>query len=174
MDGYSIQTVISSMLLHVLNIVVLFLVLRALVYRPVRKFLQARTDRIQAEQAEVAAARKEAEALHAQYEAELAHTQDVAEKQAAELLARANDAAHAITAQATADSKKTLARAKLQAQHIQEDGMRQLKRDAADIAVDIAARVLAREVSSEDNAHIIDGYFDALKKQTDAQSEETL
>ena len=76
MEGYSIQAAISSVLLHMLNIVVLFVVLRALVYKPVRKFLKARTDRMQAEREQVEAARGETEKLREQYEAELACARD--------------------------------------------------------------------------------------------------
>lgn len=166
MDGYNITSVISSVLLHMLNIVVLFVVLRALVYRPVRKFLQARTDRIEAERQQAEKERAEAENLHAQYTLELSRAHDDANQQAEELLVRANEAAHTITAQTEAESKKILARAKLQAQHVHEDAIRQLKRDAADIAVEISARVLAREISPEDNAKIIESYFAAIEQQS--------
>ena len=152
-----------------LNIVVLFVVLRALVYQPVRKFLQARTDRMQAEREQLGAERAEAETLHAQYAAELAKARDDADKQATELLTRANDAAHAMQVQAESEAKKILARAKQQAQHTHEDAVRQLKRDAADIAVEISSRVLEREISERDNAHIVDAYFDALKPQEPPQ-----
>ena len=71
--------------------------------------------------------------------------------------------------QAEADAKKTIARARQQAQHTHEDAVRQLKRDAADIAVEISARVLEREVSEQDNAHIIDTYFSELERQPAAE-----
>lgn len=161
MEGISMQAVFGSLLLNILNIVALFLILRALVYRPVRQFLLSRAGRIQAEADKAKAERAEAASLHEQYEAELAAAQADAEKQAAEVVARAGDAAKAIQAQAETEAKELLSRTRQQAQHERDDAMRQLKREIADISVDISARVLAREVKETDNAAIIDAYFDS-------------
>ncbi len=161
MEGISMQAVFGSLLLNILNIVALFLILRALVYRPVRQFLLSRAGRIQAEADKAKAERAEAAKLHEQYAAELSTAQADAEKQAAVIVAHAGDAAKAIQAQAEAEAKELLSRTRQQAQHERDDAMRQLKREIADIAVDISARVLAREVSPQDNAAIIDAYFDS-------------
>ena len=69
MEGYSISSVLGSLILNLLNIVALFLILRALVYRPVQRFLQARTDRVQAEFDRVAEEKAEAKRLHDELEA---------------------------------------------------------------------------------------------------------
>ncbi len=165
MEGYSVQSVISSLLLNILNIVVLYLVLRALVYRPVKKFLSARQDRIQADMDRAAAAQSDAETLHQQYQAELSHAAEDADKKSREILQKAEDAAHALQAQAEADEQTLLRHARERIVREHDDAMVMLRREAAGVAVDIASRVLQREVSESDNTAIVTGYFDELEKQ---------
>ena len=52
-----------DIVIHILNIIVLFFVLRILLYKPVKKFMQAREDRIKAEKQEIADSRAEIDEL---------------------------------------------------------------------------------------------------------------
>lgn len=162
MEGYSISSVLGSLILNLLNIVALFLILRALVYRPVQRFLQARTDRVQAEFDRVAEEKAEAKRLHEAYLDQLSRSRADADAQAAEVLKRAEETVRAMQAQAQTDAEELLSRARQQARREHADATTQLRRDMADIAVDIAGRVIGREVTEKDNADIIDAYFDAI------------
>lgn len=162
MEGYSISSVLGSLILNLLNIVALFLILRALVYRPVQRFLQARTDRVQAEFDRVAEEKAEAKRLHEAYLDQLSRSKADADAQAAEVLKRAEETVRAMQAQAQTDAEELLSRARQQARREHADAQAQLRRDMADIAVDIAGRVIGREVTEKDNADIIDAYFDAI------------
>ena len=162
MEGYSISSVLGSLILNLLNIVALFLILRALVYRPVQRFLQARTDRVQAEFDRVAEEKAEAKRLHEAYLDQLSRSKADADAQAAEVLKRAEETVRAMQAQAQTDAEELLSRARQQARREHADATAQLRRDMADIAVDIAGRLIGREVTEKDNADIIDAYFDAI------------
>lgn len=162
MEGYSISSVLGSLILNLLNIVALFLILRALVYRPVQRFLQARTDRVQAEFDRVAEEKAEAKRLHEAYLDQLSRSKADADAQAAEVLKKAEETVRAMQAQAQTDAEELLSRARQQARREHADATAQLRRDMADIAVDIAGRVIGREVTEKDNADIIDAYFDAI------------
>lgn len=165
MEGYSIQAVISSLLLNMLNIVALFLILRALVYKPVRKYLKERSDRIQGEMDAAKARQAEADALHETYTAELTHAKEDANAQANEILAKAEDMVHAMQLQAQSDAEQVVAHAREQVDREHEDAMVMLRREVADISVDIATRVLEREITQKDNGDLIDSYFDQLNGQ---------
>ena len=58
--------------IHLVNIGVLYVLLRVLVWKPVRKFMAARQDRVQAEMDQAAQLRAEAEQSKADYDAKLA------------------------------------------------------------------------------------------------------
>ena len=74
------QDVYKRQLIHILNIIVLYIVIRLLVYKPVRKFMRARADSIAADAAAAQASAQEAESLKAQYEEQLAGAKEQALK----------------------------------------------------------------------------------------------
>ena len=165
MEGYSVSSVISSLLLNILNIVALYLILRGLVYKPVKKFLTARQDRIQKGMDQAASVRTEAEQIHQQYLDQLSHAAEDADKKSREILQKAEDASRAIQAQAETEGQALIKHAREQAQREHDDAMLQLRREAAGVAVEIASRVLEREVSETDNSAIVTKYFDELDAQ---------
>lgn len=165
MEGYSVSSVISSLLLNILNIVALYLILRGLVYKPVKKFLTARKERIQNSMDQAAAAQVEAEKIHQQYVDQLSHAAEDADKKSREILQKAEDASRAVQAQAETEGQSVIKHAREQAQRERDDAMVQLRREAAGIAVEIASKVLEREVSETDNSAIVTKYFDQLDAQ---------
>ena len=62
--------------IHLVNLVVLFLILRALLFNPVRKFLSAREARVAAELQEAADKNAQAEALKADYAEKLSKAEE--------------------------------------------------------------------------------------------------
>ena len=145
--------------LHMLNIVVLFVLLRALVYKPVRKFMRARADGIQKQIDEAqrladenAAAGKAGESRLAEAGAEAAALLARSQKQAAELI----DAA---AKEAEAQAKKRIRQT--------DETIRQMKRDASaametqitEMALALAAELLSRELSAADQQAAIDAFF---------------
>ena len=67
-----------DIVIHIVNIVILFVVLRILLYKPVKKFMQAREDRIKAREQEVTDAKAAVDEIKKQYEEKLADAQNEA------------------------------------------------------------------------------------------------
>ena len=65
---------------HVLNILIFFLLLRTFLYKPVKKFMDAREAKFSSERAEIDAERKDADALKTRYEASMADAKIAAER----------------------------------------------------------------------------------------------
>ena len=63
-----------DILIHIINILVLFVLLRLLIYKPVKKFMDERSQRIQKEMDHASEISAQAEELHAQYQACLLYT----------------------------------------------------------------------------------------------------
>ena len=98
----------TDLILNLLNIVVLFLIVRTLVYRPVRKFMDERTARVQEARTAAEAQQKEAQLLAASYEEKSKTIQQQADQQAQERLQKAEKDAQAIVAQAQQQSEQIL------------------------------------------------------------------
>ncbi|MBE6834955.1 MAG: F0F1 ATP synthase subunit B [Ruminococcaceae bacterium] len=161
MEGLDVSKLPIDLLLNILNIILLFVITRFLVYKPVKKFLQERKDKIEAQKQEAADKLKEAEDIKAQYssliaEAETNARQAVlngeaeARKQATEIIDRANREAE--------DIKKT---ASLEAQKEKEATLGSMKNDVAALAVSISEKILSREITDKDNERIVESFLNS-------------
>ncbi|NLB36801.1 MAG: F0F1 ATP synthase subunit B [Clostridiales bacterium] len=154
MELYPIDLVI-----HLINILILFFVLKRLVYKPVVKFMRARSERIENEMQTSEQAEKKALALEEQYNQRLAECDDKAKQIIRENTQRANETAEDIVDKAKnqADLIIKEAHEKAEAERISKiEGMRD---EIAEIAIDIAKQILQREISPEDNKSIINDFF---------------
>mgnify|MGYP003296207318 CR=1 FL=1 len=62
------KDLIADLLINIVSIIVLYLVVKKLAYKPVKKFLDARTERVEAQKNEAATALTEATEMKEQYE----------------------------------------------------------------------------------------------------------
>lgn len=147
---------------HVLNVVILFLLLRVFLYKPVSKFMAEREAKFASERAEIDAGRKEAEALKAQFEASLSDAKAAAERVADERLKAVEHDADGIRAQAKVDAQGILANARAQAEAERKETLSALRSQTAALAVDLAGKILSREIDEKDNQKIIDGFFEKV------------
>lgn len=144
---------------HVLNIVVLYIILRAILYKPVRKYMQQREEKEAGRREEAEKYLADAQALKEQNEKLLldtqAHVQDIAD----ENLAYAKQTAERLKEDAQVECGKMLddARAIIRAE--KQEANEQLVEQTAALAVDLASRILGREISKEDNEELIEQYF---------------
>lgn len=162
MEGLVISDAVKDLIINIINIIVLFVIVRTLAYNPVKKFLDARKERIANELNEARLARETAEKDAEKYR-ELLHENEqqsnaiindaehTAKENAAEIVEAAKKKADAITEKAR-ETAKTEHQAQIAA----------MKDDITAIAFDIAGQVLSREVTDEDNLRIADGFFEKV------------
>jgi len=163
MEFHPIDIVIS-----LINIAVLFILLRLILWKYINRFLAARSARVRSELENVEKTRLEVEALKREYDEKIEgieargrdlirESQIKASEEAAETLAEAKEKAMAMIQEAReriAEEKET---AIINARH-----------EIAALATDMAARILKREVSPEDTKTAIDDFF---KKSTAGEAD---
>lgn len=145
--------------LHIVNIVVLFVILRSILIKPVRNFMDEREAKFAREREEINKTRSEADALKAQFESSLRDAKKTADELIQERLKRAESEAQEILSGAKQEAQKTLSRAHAQAVAERDEMMQQLQEQTAVLAVDLAGHILEREVSAEDNERLINEFF---------------
>ena len=159
MEGLVISDAVKDLIINIINIVILFVIVRGLAYKPVKKFLDARKERIAKELSEAAEAKQtaEEEALKYKVLTEKSKAQGTeiineaertAKENAAEIIETARQKAAEITEKARENAKKE-----------RETQIAAMKGDITDIAFDISRQVLSREVTDEDNMRIADAFF---------------
>ena len=153
----------KDILIHIINIVVLFVLLRVLLYKPVRKFMDARAARIQKEMEDAEEAKKQAQAL----QEEIAAQRSAAEKQAADIVAegerQAAEQAGKLLADARGEAAKIIDFAHKKADFERNKAIGEAQKDIADAAVDMAGKIIGREISAKDNEKLIEEFFDQVK-----------
>ncbi|MEX1376950.1 MAG: F0F1 ATP synthase subunit B [Eubacteriales bacterium] len=159
--GLDLQTVLA----HMLNIVVLFLVLRFLLYKPIQNFMENRANSYTQREEDVAAAEKKAKELKEKYESQLKNAQQESETIVLDSRRDANKRADEIIKQAREQSTEMVELARKEIQEERANAKVVMREEVADLAVGIASRILEREVNKDDNKHIIDNFLN--KKRID-------
>ena len=138
--------------LHIINIVVLFVLVRSLAYKPVRKFMLAREEKVKAQLAEAEQAKADADALKAEYSAQLAG----AEADCAALLAKSRDDDDAETArlldEAKAKADAIVGEAGRSADARAQQAMADARGEIAAAAVELAGKVLSFDEAARNRA----------------------
>ena len=147
---------------HALNVLILFLLLRTFLYKPVRKFMQEREAKYAREREQIDASRTEADTLKAQYELSMKNAKLEAEKLTEDKLLAAEHEAEDIRKKAKQDAQGILTDATAQAETEREGMLAELKSQTAELAVDIAGKILEREIKPEDHQRVIDSFFDKV------------
>jgi F-type H+-transporting ATPase subunit b len=145
--------------LHVLNVVILFFVLKLLLYKPILKFMKKREKSFADKTDMLDTREKELIQQKQQYDQMMSDAQT----QAASILTRSNEMArdHAkeLLDDAKEQSREMVIRARKEIAIEKEQTQLEMKSEIVDMAVQIAEKVLKREVSKEDNKKIIDDFF---------------
>lgn len=147
---------------HALNLLILFLLLRHFLYKPVSKFMAEREAKFAREREQLDASRNEANVLKAQYETSMKNARLDAEHIAEERRKAAEREAEDLRKKAKQDAQVILTDAMHQAVVDREDMLKELRSQTAELAVDIAGKILEREVSQEDHQRIIDSFFEKI------------
>lgn len=153
------------LLSHMVNIVVLFFVLRFLLYKPIKKFMDNRENSYNQREQETANNERKAKEIKAKYEAKVKDAKIEADDIVLDSRKDANKRADEIIRQAKIEAGEIVDQARKDINEERTNAKVAMREEVADLAVGIATRVLEREVTTEDNKRIIDSFID--KKRID-------
>lgn len=159
MEGLVISDAVKDLIINIINIIILFVIVRGLAYKPVKKFLDARKERIAKELSEASAARQTAEEEALKYKEliEKSKAQSTELINEAERTAKENAAEIIETAKQKAAEITEKARENAEKERVTQ--IAAMKGEITEIAFDISRQVLSREVTDEDNMLIADEFF---------------
>ena len=152
-----------DILISIINIIVLFILLRLILWKYISRFLAARAQRVRSELDDAEKARLDADALRKEYEGNIEglelrgreimrESQTKAAEEAEEIIKEAREKAFSMITEARERIEEEKARAIIGARH-----------EVAQLATDMAARILRREVSAEDTKNAVDDFFRETK-----------
>ncbi len=149
-------------LITIINLLILFLIFKKYLFKPVQKIFDQRKqeiDRIYDDaNAAQAAAQKDKEAY--------AEKMDTADAQAAEIVQQARDKAGRVSDSivSEANEKAAAIRKKAEEDIAQErkKAVNEIKNEISAISVDIAQKVVEREINAADQQTLIDSFIDGI------------
>ncbi|MCL2125147.1 MAG: F0F1 ATP synthase subunit B [Oscillospiraceae bacterium] len=148
-----------DILIALINIIVLFILLRLILWKPVNRYLSARSERVSSELANVDKIRDEATSLRSEYENKL----EDAETRSLDIMrssqAKASEDAAEILKDARDKSEIMLREARERIAEEKERAIVNSRHEVAQLATDLAARILKREVSESDTKNIVEEFF---------------
>lgn len=147
-------------LVSIVQFLVLFLLLRAILWGPVTRALDARAARIKEGLDAADAAKRERE----QMQQEVARLLDQARREAKEISDRTTKAAEAaaieIRKEASAEGERIRERARADAKQLHDQTLSQLRGEVASMAVLAASRILGKEVDERAHRELIERSLD--------------
>ncbi len=159
MNGLISAEMLADLIINIINIVILFLVTKKLLYKPVKKFLDTRKEKIASQFEEVKLREKEAADAKEEYCELIGNAQVLYERTVNEAKAEARKSAEKIVSEANQQAKKIVDDAKLSAAEEHQKMIENARSDIAEVALQISNKIIQREVTDADNRRIIDSFF---------------
>jgi F-type H+-transporting ATPase subunit b len=159
---------LATFLLTIVNIGILYFLLRAILFKPVTKFMEARAKSIQDSINQAEKNKLEAKQLLEQYEAKLSS----AEVKAGEIIKAARESAAQETQRIIANGKNSLelmmenGRKQIELEHTAS--LLKFKAEAVMLIMAASAKLIGRDLRNEDNQHFVQLLMESLTAESSA------
>jgi len=160
-----------EILIYIINFFVTFLLLYLLLYKPISRFLSERRELTVNSLKEAKETRKEAELILQEAKAELASIGEKSRQLSHETIENTALAAEKIIDNAQEEAAAMIVRAREQMEVERQMAMEHAFTDLVSFAGSLASRVLAREVSIDDNSEIVEQFFKENNMEINGQEE---
>lgn len=147
---------------QIINTIILYLILKKLLFKPVTDFMQSRTDGIAASLKEADDKTVEAHELKASYESKIKASEDEGRQIVREASVRADKRAAEILKTAEEEADRLQKRAQLEIEREKEKAINSLKDDIAGLAVLAASKVVGKDMDSEAHNTFVKQFIDEV------------
>ena len=149
-------------LFTLVNTLVLFLVLKKFLFKPVMKMITERQQEIDAMYDDAGAARAQAKQLQASYEDRLADAQKTGDRIVKEATARAQAREDDIIRQANAQADAIRQKAEQDIAREKKKAINDAKDEIAGLAMEIAGKVVGHSLNQKDQSELVEQFIEQL------------
>lgn len=154
-----------QILIALINLTILFLLLKKFLYKPVEKILKKRENELNEQYKKANTALENAENTKAEYETRLNGAKIKAEGIISEATATAASRSEKIVEGAREEADAIIKRAKTQAELEMARAEKDIKEQIVDVSSLLAQKLLEREINSDDQKRLIDSFIDRIGEQ---------
>ena len=150
---------IWNILISLLNLLILFLIMKKFLFKPVRKALADRQEQVDSLYGEANRSRTEAAAMKQQYEEKLAAAREEADGLVRTATRNAQQRSDAMLEETT--SHLTFMKQKAEEDIAQEKKqmLRDVQGELSQMAVEIASKIVGREINADDHKQLVDDFI---------------
>ena len=148
-----------TMLFAWINLLILYLFLRKLLFNPVKNMIDSRQKEVDDMFEDAENSKKDAAALKLEYEEKMSHASEESEEILKNAVRRAQLREEEILKEANEKAARTLERATEQVELEKKRAINEVKNEVSDLAIGIAAAVIERDVNKSEHESIIDDFI---------------
>ncbi len=160
-EGF-IGTNFWTMIFAWVNILILYLILKKLLFKPVKNMIDSRQKEVDDMYADAESSKANAAALETEYKEKLEKANEESDEIVRKAIRKAQLKEEEILKEADAQAAAKLDRAEEQIALEKKQALSDVKDQVAEIAVNIASAVIERDVSADEHAALIDDFIDKL------------
>lgn len=153
-----------TMLFAWINLLILYLFLKKLLFKPVKNMIDTRQREIDDMYSDAETSRTSAAAMKAEYEKKLERASEESEEILKNAVRRAQLREEEILKEADAKAARTLERAEEQIELEKKRALNEIKDEVSDIALSLAGAVIERDVDEESHKDFIDEFIRDMDK----------
>lgn len=143
----------------IFNIIILFILLRIFLYKPLQNIMQKRTELIQNEINSAETKNKEASALKDKYESSMKNAKAESDEIVGQAKERAKVQYDQIVGNANEEAAQIVSQAHKTAESDRDQMMRDAQSELADVALAAAAKLIGKNIDDEANRKMLDDFL---------------
>lgn len=159
---------IWDILISLCNLLLLFLILKHFLYKPVKKMLASRSAAVDEQYRSAEEAEKRAAASEQAWAEKLGSAKDEADALVSSAKLDAERRSEKIVAEAKDKADMIVRRAEDEAELARRRAGEDMKREIVDVSADLAEKLLGREINEDDHRALIDDFVQKIGESDDA------
>ena len=147
------------------NLVILFLILKKLLFKPVKKIVDKRQKEIESEYKKAEKTQAEADAIKAEWEGKMATAEAEADKIISDAVERADSRNEVMLYESREKADQIIRKAKADIERERKDARETIKKEIVDVSQTLSEQIIGREINMNDHRDLIDKAIDKIGEE---------
>ena len=160
---------IWQVLISLCNLLLLFLILKKFLFKPVKKVLKQRQDILDEQYSKAQGALSDATKAKQEWEEKISTADATAGKIIDDATKTAKTASEKIIADAKSDAEGIVRHAKMNAELEKQKAADDIKREIVDVSYALSEQLLGREINKDDHKQLIDSFIENIGEANDGE-----
>ena len=150
---------IWQILISLINLLIMFMILKKFLFKPVKKVVDARTEQVKSLYTDAEQSRNDANQMKNEYEQRLASARQEADSMIKTATQTAQKKGDQIVFEAKAQASHVKQKAEEEIAQQKKKMLQDVREEISELAVDIASKVVEREISPKDYDGFVDDFI---------------